>query len=355
MQGILEKRDSREAGLWLASLVVSLLVNLVVLIVLAFATIHSWMSQPRMAQDDPAAEMRTITIQPVTSSPAAEAKEPPKQAVRTSADQAGPAPENAPFIGEHETQAAGNRPAVVTGPKDLPSQDGIKPMYDEVETTESDYQEGDLSHDRVGAEQAEATSGVPTHEVKDGVEAEAANAAATQPKPRLAEGPLPVDRPVPKEEEDPKPKIKEQEAMKTEQRPKPTEASDSRPPGFRGFQRRTELKGSISRTGRPALDVNEGALGRYHAGISRAIEQAWQRQVVRNRDYITPGVIRIRVVLDENGKVRSVGTVEEFGIGTIQRGFTHAAIREADLPPMPADVKKELRGEPLELLYNFIF
>jgi hypothetical protein len=61
------------------------------------------------------------------------------------------------------------------------------------------------------------------------------------------------------------------------------------------------------------------------------------------------------VVLDEQGRVRTVGTVEEFGIGVIQKGFTHKAIREADLPRMPDEVRKELQGEPLELLYNFIF
>jgi hypothetical protein len=60
-------------------------------------------------------------------------------------------------------------------------------------------------------------------------------------------------------------------------------------------------------------------------------------------------------VLDESGQVRSVGTVEEVGVGTIQKGFTHQAIREADLPEMPAEVRRQLDGEALELLYNFIF
>jgi outer membrane biosynthesis protein TonB len=176
---------------------------------------------------------------------------------------------------------------------------------------------------------------------------------------------MPVDRPVPPEvaEEEPKrsPETDKPEPVPPAVEEAPKQATSTpagapgSDPGFRGFQRRTELQGSISRQGRSALDVKSGPLGKYHAAIGRAIERAWQRQVVRNRDFITPGVLRIRVVLDEDGRVRSVGTVEEVGVGSIQKGFTHAAIREAELPEMPTEVKRELDGEPLELLYNFIF
>ena len=125
--------------------------------------------------------------------------------------------------------------------------------------------------------------------------------------------------------------------------------------GFRGNQRKTELKGSISRSGHSAVDMEAGALGKYQAAIGRAIEKSWQRKMIENRDYILPGSLSLRVVLDPQGKVRSILPVNEFKGGIIQKGFTHSAIREADLPAMPAEVKSELDGDPLELLYNFIF
>jgi hypothetical protein len=304
-------------------------------------------------------------------------------------DQAEPV-EDAPFMGENDTRAASEKPAVEDGPENLPNQDGVEPVFDELETTESDYQDGDLDSSAVAdptavpettpsppmpetaAAESEATGNEGEGSAAKG-EAEGEGEAEKEipeERHRLAEGPLSVDRPVPMEEEpEERPKDPPQEAAEAksaeeaeepsevvEQQPKPpSPPTVTQQPGFRGNQKRTQLRGSISRSGRPALDVDAGPLGKYHAEISRAIEQAWQRQVVKNRDFITPGVIRVRVVLDPQGEVRTVATVEEFGIGTIQKGFTHAAIREADLPAMPPEVKRDLQGEPLELLYNFIF
>jgi hypothetical protein len=41
--------------------------------------------------------------------------------------------------------------------------------------------------------------------------------------------------------------------------------------------------------------------------------------------------------------------------GEVQKGFTLKSIRQAKLPTIPADLKKELDGEPLEITYNFYF
>jgi outer membrane biosynthesis protein TonB len=259
----------------------------------------------------------------------------------------------------------------------MPSQKGIKPEFNEVETTESNYQDGDLAHDRDGS-QGEARAAVMEQEEtkEQKLETQESEIGGTNemvqreddpapPEEKLAETPFPVERPIlPMEtEEEPKsaPEEIRKDAERTEENKevaenlKKVDPSPTGNQGFRGNQRRTELKGSISRGGRAALDIEAGELGKYHAAISRAIEQSWQRKVIQNLDYIKPGWIRVRVVLDHKGKVRSVGTVDEFGIGGIQKGFTHSSIRDAQLPSMPAEVKRELEGEPLELLYNFIF
>jgi hypothetical protein len=140
-----------------------------------------------------------------------------------------------------------------------------------------------------------------------------------------------------------------------------TAQEESRPavktptPGFNGFQRKTHIQGSITRQGRSALDVEDSLLGRYHASLSRAVEKEWQLNCVRNRDYITPGQIIVRFVLEPSGKVRSLSFVEEFGVGNIQKGFTSESIRTARIPPFPAELKKQLDGEPLEVTYSFTF
>lgn len=391
--GSTQTGDQRDAGLWLAALGLSMLMNLAFLLVLGLWALSELRlkPEPKVAEK----ESRYLSIEPVFSEPAEDVVEAADRGrtrpmVRTNPDDQTTPPEDAPFQGEHDTRAASEKAAVPDGPENLPNQEGVKPVFDELETTESDYQDGELDSDAVASPAAvaesapvapmpaedaaeETTAAAGRDGVEGGVKAEGEGEAeeeVLEEKTRLAEGPLPVDRPVPMDEmAEEKPEESPQEAKeakggevageaaeKVEDQPKPPATPDvPRQPGFRGNQKRTELRGSISRSGRPALDVEAGPLGKYHAAISRAIEQAWQRQVVRNRDYITPGVIRVRVVLDPQGKVRTVATVEEFGIGVIQKGFTHAAIREADLPPMPAEVRRDLQGEPLELLYNFIF
>ena len=43
------------------------------------------------------------------------------------------------------------------------------------------------------------------------------------------------------------------------------------------------------------------------------------------------------------------------GASVIQQSFTFGAIRQAQLPPMPPAVQKELIGEQLELIFTFNF
>jgi hypothetical protein len=374
--GTLHSSRTDDARLWLAALLWSLGLNVAFVLVLAFLAIQSLIFQPPMrSEGTPEPETRSITIQPVTSEVA---EAPPKERempfARTSDDQTQGAPEDPGFIGERDTLAT-SEAKPVEGAEDLPSQDGIEPRVEgELETTESDYQDGTLEHDRP-AVPGDTEPSPPVALIEPPLEPVEQVPPGGQPmqptgegeggvRDRLAEGPLPVDRPVPLDTAEEEPKAtpedrseteRDAENEKVEDQPKPVRPPAVNEPGFRGFQRKTQLKGSISRMGNSSLDVKEGALGRYHAAIGRAIEQAWQRRVIEHRDLITPGVIRIQVVLDENGRVRSVGTVEEFGIGVIQKGFTHTAIREADLPRMPDEVRDALGGEPLELLYNFIF
>jgi hypothetical protein len=371
--------ERSDARLWLKAVLFALC--LYVVLVVAYFKLAPLLVTETKPVESRQPESRSVMIMPVTraAEPVPDAAPEPsgaKRFARTSPDQASEAPENPNFIGELDTQATSDAAPVASAPE-MPSQKGEKPRFGEVETTESNYQDGDLAHDREGA------PGEARQAVKEQQEAQQEQAATNEaelggteemvqreeepapPKERLAETPFPVERPVlPIEtEEDPKsaPEEIREKAEKTEKKEevaedlKRVEPSPAGDPGFRGNQRKTELKGSISRSGRSALNVEAGELGKYHAAIGRAIEKSWQRKVIENSDYIVPGSISLRVVLDPSGKVRSIFTVNEFGIGTIQKGFTHNAIRDAPLPAMPAEVKRELGGEPLVLLYNFIF
>jgi outer membrane biosynthesis protein TonB len=289
---------------------------------------------------------------------------------RTAPDQAAERPEAPRFIGERNTRATSDRAPDPDAPP-MPSQAGIDDKRD-IETTESRYRDGELDS---GAPSSATPPTPPPAPPPAALAAEAealrtpADEPAAPPQERLAEGPNPVDREVAKEKparEKPKPAPArraeeakpEETAAKAEparDSPKPAAPASAGKPGFTGFQRKTQIRGSISRRGTSALDVEDSPLGRYQAAISRAVERQWQRNCVRYRDLITPGFLTVRFVVESSGKVRSVGFVESADSGEVQKGFTLSSIREAEIPPMSAELKKQLNGEPLELIFNFYF
>ena len=365
-----------QARLWLAAFVASALLNALVLLMAAW-----WMVERIVLRPPPvAAPLETVAM----IVPMAEAKSVPEivpdpveevaagsRFARTSPDQVEEAPEKADFIGERNTRATSDAPAVVGAP-DQPSQRGREPEFeDEVETTESDYQDGELASERVADASATAarSPGAEAASTEAAADQRPADAMPEREQERLAEGPLPVDRMVEERkavDEAPKPsptdRRSEGESQSEAEKALQSAAvgngeatAEASSPGFRGNQKKTRLEGSIARSGRSALNVEDSVLGRYHAAVSRAVEKEWQRNCVRNRDYITPGLLTMSFLLDASGKVRGVSVVEDVEVGAIPKGFTLKSIQGAEIPGMPADLKKQLDGEPLEFIYRFNF
>lgn len=393
-----------DGRLWAAALGISLLFN--ALLLLGFVTLapfrliraeelpqakpqERYLSMvPERGEADPA-------VGPTATGTPKEARKPERPPfARTSPDQAAEAPENPQFIGERDTLATSDRPPDPTADP-LPSQKGIEPRDNEVETTESRYRDGELGAD--GAEASAETPPTPappepmvaepqapspppagTRGETTNHPGESAESTVPPQREKLAAGPNPVDVEVPeaKPADEPKPPGNERmpegrpdatagpgaaelppappQPVTPRPKPKPPIVKSSTP-GFRGNQHKTQIRGSISRTGKSALDVGNTALGRYQAQLSRAVEQEWQRACVRNRDLILPGFLTVRFVVEQSGKVRTVEFLEDITGGQVQKGFTLGAIREAKIPAMPADLKKELGDDPLELIYNFYF
>ena len=396
-----------QARLWLAAFVVSAMLNALILLALAFDVISKLEFVPRPPTEEASAQAppppeNIAMIVPVVgaAAPAAAATPPPPPApaqsfARTSVDQESDRPENPAFIGERNTRATSDAPAVADAPA-MPSQKGKEAEDHEIETTVSRYQDGDLASDRISRPNTPPAPALPPAPVGEESPSPTSRSMPGEPSPppppkaaappleKLMEGPVPVERPVkvemPKEQppeltkpdedsskteetkelpktspQEKSPASQEQQGQGTRPPQRPRQAPSANDPGFRGFQEKTQLRGSISRQGRSALDVEDSVLGRYHASLSRAVEQAWQVNCIRNRDYITPGQIMVRFVVEPTGKVRSVSFVEEFGVGNIQKGFTSESIKQAAIPPFPAELKKQQEGKPLEVTYTFIF
>ncbi len=356
-----------DGRLWATALMLSLVVNLAILALAGFTILKTqvFRKSPTVslaAPQPPSDTTVKILLEMVAANPSPTVAAPAKPSfVRTSEDQTAAVLEKSSFIGERNTQATSDRSPDLTAPP-LPSQSGID--RDDLETTASHYQDGELGSDQPAKPQESMPAPlsptlpdpVSAENSSPGEKVETPGSDDTQPSPpptaRLLEGASPVDVSVPQNPA-------EKTALKPTppKRPKsataaPKPATD---PGFKGYQRKSAIVGSISRTGRSALDVADSPLGRYQAIISRAVEQEWQRNCVRHRDFITPGFLTARFFVETSGKVRTVQFVGTMETGEVQKGFTLSAIRDAEIPAMPAAVKKDFAKEPLELIFNFYF
>lgn len=322
---------------------------------------------------------------------------PPRAApdfARTSEDQRGKRPDGPAFIGERDTEATSDRAPDPTA-KRLPSQRGETPRDpDDLETTQSNYRDGKLeaAGEKPASSPAEMTPAVPASSASvepSAPENPAADPAVAKPAPpakpaknigdtakaevaaptELLQGQNPVDvnvpKPAPEQSLPPKPAAPAAEKSNPDSKqptlPKPKTTAAPGDPGFRGNQRKKAIQGSISRTGRSALDVADTPLGRYQAIISSAVELEWQRNCVRHRDFITPGFLTLRFYILPNGKVKNVQFVKDrmsdavMQVTEIQKGFTLNAIRDAPIPPMPKEIRADYEDEALELIFTFYF
>jgi hypothetical protein len=386
--------NRHDGRLWAFAFTLSLAVNALIAIVagISILELRKFQPTPELAQKTPPAEsVRFIAPEsaderPPTTAPDAEPPpqvEPAKGFARTSEDQAADRPEQPSRIGERNTRATSDATPDPTAPA-LPAQAGVEPLAKgHIETTESRYQDGILAPDAPVTPDQPAPP-MPPQPVQPPMPPESSQRGGdpdspgkmdkTIPPPpleRLATSADPVDVPVakPEPDESPVPRTPAPPEMPKEGTPdappEPDDIKETKPappplptttqPPFRGHQRKTTLRGSISRTGRSALDVEDSPLGRYQAAISRAVELEWQRNCVRYRDFITPGFLTVRFSVDPKGNVKGVDFVGSMQSGQQQKGFTLNAIREADIPPMPPELGREYKDESLELIFNFYF
>ena len=399
-----------DGRLWATALGLSLLCNAALLFVAGLAVIESQQFQHATPVTTPPAEsvrfiapeLAAAATDPAASA-AATAAEPAQEVLipghdpgfaRTSDDQRGKRPDHPAFIGERDTQATSDATPDPNAPA-MPAQAGIQPRHPgDFETTESHYQDGALTDSAAlpaDLSPSPAATALPSLPSPPSPPSDPALAPATAalgettdspgtadkpaspaPPARLAEGPIPVELPVPLTNSQQAPNaaaqtqpragthdglptandLKEAKATPT---PRETPHETPKDPAFRGYQRKTTIHGSISRSGRSALDVEDSPLGRYQATISRAVELEWQRNLVRYRDVVTPGFLTVRFFVDVKGKVRNVQFVGAMQTGQLQKGFTLNSIHDAAIPAMPAEVRKDFQDDPLELIFNFYF
>lgn len=322
--------------------------------------------------------------------------------VKTSEEQeSATRPETPRFQSSRNTRAEGGRKDP-DGSRDMPAQDGVKRENGEIVLFDQERQDGDLSHERDGNENADpgASASVPFQPL-DPSSPPPGHPDAANPSPHTEGSPTAADdEGLARQEKTPE----REHAMQlphavTVPRPGKPEKQDAleelaksiargadhpplnlpdlhlppnrRPaqkqplydpmfnaenqPGFKTHERKTRLTGKFSFGRRPTLDVEATPMGRYQAIVYRAIGEQWYRQCDLNRDLIVAGTVRVRILIAKNGRVASMRQTSRVGASEVQKSFTFLAIKLARLPAMPPEVSGELVGDVLEMFFDFNF
>ncbi len=126
-------------------------------------------------------------------------------------------------------------------------------------------------------------------------------------------------------------------------------------PGFRTNERKRRSPGRFVFGGKSSYKAKATPLGRYHELIYRRIAYYWYQACAERRGDIVVGTLIIRLIINANGSIDSMELMQRRGASVSQQAFTFAAIRKASLPPIPSNVREELIGDKMDLVFEFHF
>lgn len=319
---------------------------------------------------------RQRALQIITSKPepTEQVRKDPELFVKTDPDQPEETPEEADFRGKRnsaESAAALAPDRYADAP--LPTQNGEEDTP-EIITFDQNEQDGDLAHDgatpsgssaspsssSISPDPAMADQAESTDDPQDDTPAE--GTAAITPIPPAEEGNILLQN-TPEQSETGSPIKIDREKQPRIARPSavqqafydPSLASHMQQRGFRTRERRTRSTGRFVIGSKPSLNVAATPLGNYEEEIYRRIAYFWYRACDDHRGDIIPGSIVISLRINTRGLLENMELVRRRGASITQQAFTFGAIRRATLPPMPENVRKDIVGDLLEVIFQFNF
>ncbi len=130
------------------------------------------------------------------------------------------------------------------------------------------------------------------------------------------------------------------------------------PNAFTPFTRTTQTKGTLSNRGaQAAVDAEDSPKGRYIRQVTGQVEKKWHIYRLLRRDGVTYGSLEIVFYVNKKGKVEDLRVVNDKESNPVLTSFTLQAIRDASIPPIPADVLPSLPmndQERLKIEYNVL-
>ncbi|MCB1205370.1 MAG: energy transducer TonB [Verrucomicrobiae bacterium] len=183
------------------------------------------------------------------------------------------------------------------------------------------------------------------------------------------EGAMAADLPTEAREGDPQEDEAPAEAVADSPPAKPTETVAAKPaeakpamnpaddslfaPGFSPEERQNVINGSLAKEGEDAVDAMATPMGRYKKAVRDAISSKWHEYRRKNADFVTWGILKLEFTVDSSGRVRDLEITKNEANAMLAE-FSLRAIRDASLPPMPAEVAKSVGAKGLVIQYDII-
>ncbi|MEZ5303100.1 MAG: hypothetical protein R3F11_21030, partial [Verrucomicrobiales bacterium] len=180
-------------------------------------------------------------------------------------------------------------------------------------------------------------------------------------EPMIEETPEPTDDPLDPLEDEPTPlSIPKPEVRKPlPLDPKPAMkigANDAPEPDvFQPQTRKHKIAGTISNRGDASVNAEATPIGRYMRQVTGAIEKRWHRNRQANGDFVTYCSMRISFHVNKEGKPEDLTFDPQFSdANAVIKNFTLDAILNADIPPIPEEIRGILNNERVEITYDVI-
>jgi outer membrane biosynthesis protein TonB len=129
------------------------------------------------------------------------------------------------------------------------------------------------------------------------------------------------------------------------------------PNSFTPFTRQSQVKGTIGRGTQATVNAEETPKGRYMRQVTGQVEKKWHIYRQLRREGVTFGGLKLVFYVNKMGKVEDLKVINDKDSNKVLTEFTLQAIRDAEIPPMPADVIPLLPlndRERLKVEYNVL-
>ena len=123
--------------------------------------------------------------------------------------------------------------------------------------------------------------------------------------------------------------------------------------GFSSEERQNVTNGSLAKEGADAVDAIGTPLGKYKKAVRDVISAKWHEYRQKNADQVTWGILKLEFSVDASGRVNDL-QITKNEANAILAEFSLRAIRESDLPPMPAEVADSVGAKGLVIHYDII-